>query len=192
MGLKLKVDGGTFSKQPGRRFKVSKVIDPNKTRFCWEILIWEYCDLRAYTKILLLALKKHMKKHCADGAWPSYQVLCDRTGIKSRTTVKKHLVIAAAAGWILVEQRMNREEHQTNQYYPAIPPHLTDDVISSTLNKAGQEMIQGGSASDTPITNADTGSTGTEQRVPNGGTEDSKEESKEEKKEEVSTSSGSA
>ncbi len=188
MGLKIAVTG-TFTKQPGVPFKAQEL---GNTRFEWGRLIRYHCRLPALARLLLLAIQWHLKGHCEDGAWPSYQTLCDETGIKSRDTVYKHLERAAEAGWIIVEKRMNNEEHQAHKYFPAIPPKLADGINYSMINEVGQEMIQGSTGSDTPVSNADIGSTGAEQRVSNCGTEESKEVVKEDNKERVSTSSRSA
>jgi Helix-turn-helix domain len=86
-------------------------------------------DLPPTTRHVLQTLSDHLNT-TGRGAFPSQKTLAKEAGLAERT-VKRHLSIAAKAGWIKVKKHgFSDRRSRTNEYFPQIPdmgivgPHI--------------------------------------------------------------------
>lgn len=184
---KIMAETSGFEHQPGKRFTWSP---EHSTRFYWILAIWGAPNMHSTTRYVLLGLATYFKPHCKDGAWPSYIVLAEKTGL-SKTSIRKHLEKAAKSGWVLIEVRKNRNEHRTHLYYPAAPEGFDPSKLVEKQSDTGvtnpdigmTDPVTGMTDPEIIVTDPDTGEPIVDTGVLDMGTEYSNEGSNEDSKE---------
>jgi hypothetical protein len=89
------------------------------------------------TRFVLFALSLHMKNEAAT-CFPSLALLARETGLATRT-VKKHMNVAVADGWLIrTVRRGNASGFSSYSYRALIPDHMEE---AGALNAPSDEVL---------------------------------------------------
>jgi len=91
-----------------------------------KVRLWDWraavfaSKLESSTKLVLLALAEHMSKDC-ENCFPSQETIMRKTSF-GKTTVIKHLKIAADSGWIQIKRKPRKGKKWKLNHYIALLP----------------------------------------------------------------------
>ena len=101
--------------------------------------VWK-SDLKAHSKLVLLAYADHFNWSNSNGAYPSHNTLHRKTGL-SKNTIIRHTQALEKAGWLINAGRHYIDQGYTQIYDLTIPNYaITVPIIEATIPNLDPKM----------------------------------------------------